>query len=157
MSKRLEGEADKLLASSGLLPLLHQYGHVEFVGSYPLGLMTCADIDMHISRKKAFTKAEVLKTQACIIAKTFFTGSGYYFSDWFSGWRKKNQNLPHGHYLGLAAVCRGQGWKIDLWFMSDAEQHRRRHERVDMRDVNLTITQKVTMMRFKRYLLTFPH
>lgn len=144
----LQRNARKLLASSHLLQLLGRYGDVELVGSYQVGLMTHEDIDLHISRKKAFTQAEILEIQKCIAAKRSFTSSGYYFSSW----RKKSATLPHGYYLGFRTVYRGQTWTIDMWFMSDAEKATRRHERIDMRNVELTITQKVVMMRCKRYL-----
>lgn len=147
-SGELQGDARELLASSGLLSLLRQHGHVEFVGSYRLGLMTHGDIDMHITRSKMFTKAEVLKILMAIAAKTFFTS--YFFGDWYKS--GKNPNFPRGYYIGLKKMYRGCKWKIDLWFMSEAEQQRRDQERINMRHVTLTTTQKVTMMRFKQYL-----
>jgi hypothetical protein len=148
MGEELQGEARQLLASSGLLPLLRRYGHVEFVGAYRLGLMVHGDIDAHITKEKAFTKTQVLKILTDIIGKTFFTS--YYFGDWDKS--GKNPNFPRGYYIGLKKMYCGQKWKIDLWFLSDAEQRRRNKERINMCEVTLTTTQKVTMMRFKQYL-----
>jgi hypothetical protein len=146
-NKKLQRDADKLLASSDLPSQSRRYGHVEFMGSYRLGLMTHGDIDIHISRSKPFTKTEVLKTLTRIIAKTFFTS--YYFGDWYKS--GKNPNFPHGYYIGLKKMYRGQKWKIDLWFMSDAEQRRRDQGRLDLRNVKLTTTQKVAILRLKQY------
>lgn len=112
--------------------------------------MTHEDIDMHISRKRMFTKTEVFEMETHILAETFLTASGYYFSDRRNSGKKPN--LPYGYYLGLKTVHCGREWTIDLWFMSDAEKRRRRHERIDMRDVKLTTAQKATMMRCKRHL-----
>lgn len=153
-SNELQGDAQKLLASSKLLPLLSQYGRVELVGSYQLGLMTCEDIDIHVSRNKPFTKAEILKIQACIVAETTFSSSGYYFNSWLSDWRNigKGRNLPRGYYLGFTTINYEPKWKIDIWFVSTTEQSRRRHERIDMRNVQLTTTQKVMMMQCKLHL-----
>jgi len=147
-SKKLQGDADGLLASSGLPTLLRRYGQVELVGSYPLGLMTHGDIDMHISRNGGFTKWEVLKILARIVVQTPFTRSGYYHCDQRNS--KKNPNLPYGYYIGLKTTYCGQKWTIDLWFVGTELQHGLK--RIDMRNVELTDAQRVTIMRLKRYL-----
>lgn len=146
-SKELQGEASKLLSSSDLLSLLRRYGHPEIVGSYQAGLMVHGDIDIHISRSKMFTKTEVLKILTRIIGKTFFTS--YFFGDWYKS--GKDQNFPHGYYIGLKKMYCGQKWKIDLWFMSEKENRRHDQKQIDVSTIELTIAQKITIMRLKQY------
>jgi|GEM_PF-511435 len=146
-SKRLKGDADQLLASSGLLSILDRHGEIKLSGSYPAGLMVNGDIDVHIVRKKMFTKAEIRKILTSIIANTMFTS--YFFGDWYKS--GKDPNFPHGYYMGLKKVYHGQKWKVDLWFLDQAQQDRIDRERLNIGDLRLTPAQKILILRLKQY------
>ncbi|MFA6601453.1 MAG: hypothetical protein WCT02_01140 [Candidatus Paceibacterota bacterium] len=148
LSKKLKGDADRLLAWSGVLSILGRHGEAKLTGSYPVGLMAHGDIDVHIVRKKLFTKAEVLGILTNIISTTMFTS--YFFGDWYKS--GKDPRFPHGYYIGLKVVYRGRKWKIDLWFMSHMEQNRQNRDRLDIADTELTDAQKITILQLKQYL-----
>lgn len=146
-SKRLKGDADQLLASSGILSILGRHGEVKLIGSYPVGLMANGDIDAHIIRKKMFTKVEVLEILTAVIANTMFTS--YSFGDWYKS--GNDPDFPHGYYIGLKKVYRGRKWKIDLWFLDQAQQHRIDRERLNIGNIQLTRAQRVLILRLKQY------
>lgn len=147
MSKRLKCDADQLLASSDLISILSRHGEVKLVGSYPARLMVHGDIDAHIVKKSAFTKAEVIRILTSIIAETTFTS--YFFGDWCKS--GKDSNFPHGYYIGLKVVYKGRKWKIDLWFLDERQQNRNDRERLNIGDIKLTPAQKSTILRLKQY------
>jgi len=148
MSKRLKGDADQLLDSSDLLSMLSHHGEPKLVGSYPAGLMVHGDIDLHVVRNKKFNKSEVLKILAHIVARTPFTQSGYYHCHWLNS--GKNPNLPRGYYIGLKTMYRDREWKIDLWFVSSAEQQRQ-EERLNICNIQLSHAQRITILCLKQY------
>lgn len=146
-SDKLKSLADELLTSSKLPQILKKYGQVRFVGSYAARLMMHGDIDIHILREKEFSKQETLDIFNDIVASTKF--NSYYIGDW------NNTNIhlefPYGYYIGLKTLIGDIKWKIDLWFVSTAEQNRFNGENMDVTKITLSEEQREAILSFKKY------
>lgn len=141
--------ADELIIESNLLSILKKYGEPIFVGAYSGNVMMSGDIDIHVIRSQRFTKKEVLDIYNDIFLKTQF--NSYYIGDW----NDTNQHIefPEGYYIGLKSFHSGEKWKIDIWFVSEAEQKRRDSDKtlLNIAKVILTPEQRASILEFKRY------
>lgn len=146
-SNKFKKLADELLASSKLPKILEKYGQVRFVGSYAAELMMHGDIDIHIIRDKEFTKQETLDIFNDIVASTRF--NSYYMGDW------NNSNIhpefPFGYYIGLKTLVGDIKWKMDIWFVSIAEQNHFDKEHLDITKLALSDEQREVILTFKKY------
>ncbi|MFA6554116.1 MAG: hypothetical protein WCS89_01260 [Candidatus Paceibacterota bacterium] len=146
-SNKFKSLADDLLASSKLPQILEKYGQVRFVGSYSAGLMMHGDIDIHILRDKEFTKQETLNMFNEIVASTKF--NSYYIGDWNDS--NVHPKFPYGYYIGLKTRIGDIRWKIDIWFVSIAEQNRFNKENMDVTKLTLSDEQREAILTFKKY------
>ena len=108
-SAQLQGDADSLLASSGLVPLLKEFGHVTFQGSYLYRLMTVPDIDIYVTSPRA-GREQARTILLRLIDQAFW--NAFFFGDWV---QFHHEGLPTGFYLGLKHTFRDKRWKIDIW------------------------------------------
>ncbi|MFA6294895.1 MAG: hypothetical protein WC666_00535 [Candidatus Paceibacterota bacterium] len=139
--------ADELLVSSKLPQVLEKYGQIRFVGSYAAGIMMHGDIDIHILRDKDFSKQETLDMFNEIVASTKF--NSYYIGDWNES--NLHPEFPYGYYIGLKTRVGDIKWKIDIWFLSIAEQGRFDKENMDVTKIALTDEQREAILTFKKY------
>ena len=146
-SNRLKKLADDLLASSKLPEILAKYGDIIFVGSYAAGLMMHGDIDIHILREKPFTKQETLDIFNDLVALTKF--NSYYIGDWND--TNLHPEFPYGYYIGLKTQPTDIKWKIDLWFLSTAEQSKFDQKKLDITKIALSDDQREAILSFKKY------
>ncbi len=146
-SDKFKALADELLASSGLLQILDKYGKVRFVGSYAAKLMMHGDIDIHVLREKEFNKQETLDIFNNIVASTKF--NSYYIGDWND--TNTHPEFPDGYYIGLKTRIGDIKWKMDLWFLSMAEQDRFDRENMDVTKITLSEEQREAILMFKKY------
>lgn len=110
MAEALRGEADELLARTGLLALLLEYGRPHVSGSYGLGLMTWRDIDIYLELDQpdlaSFLELGCRIGQALRPRKLSFTDHLHFAST----------EVLAGLYWGIQTKELSQGgWKIDLW------------------------------------------
>jgi hypothetical protein len=146
-SDKFKELADELLSSTKLPQILEKYGQVRFVGSYAAKLMMHGDIDIHILRNKEFSKQETLDIFNDIVASTKF--NSYYIGDWND--TNIHLEFPYGYYVGLKTLIGDIKWKIDLWFVSTAEQDRFNRENMDVTKIALSEEQREAILIFKKY------
>lgn len=146
-SNKFKSLADELLASSKLPQILEKYGQVWFVGSYAAGLMMHGDIDIHILRDKEFSKQETIDMFNEIMASTKF--NSYYIGDWNDS--NVHPEFPYGYYIGLKTRIGDIKWKVDIWFLSIAEQERFDRENMDVTKIALSEEHRETILTFKKY------
>jgi len=146
-SKKFKKLADELLASAKLTQILDKYGQVRFVGSYSAGLMMHGDIDIHILRDKEFSKQETLDIFNEIVASTKF--NSYYIGDWNDS--NIHPEFPYGYYIGLKTRIGDIKWKIDIWFLSIAEQEKFDRRNMDITKIALSNEQREAILKFKKY------
>lgn len=146
-SDKFKKLADELLASSKLLQILEKFGQIRIVGSYAAGLMMHGDIDIHILRDKEFSKQETLDMFNEIVASTKF--NSYYIGDWNDS--NVHPEFPYGYYIGLKTRIGDIKWKIDIWFLSIAEQERFDKENMDVTKIALSDEQREAILAFKKY------
>jgi hypothetical protein len=146
-SDKFKNLADELLISSKLPQILEKYGLIRFVGSYAALLMMHGDIDIHILREKEFSKQETLDMFNDIVASTKF--NSYYIGDWNDS--NVHPEFPYGYYIGLKTRIGDIKWKIDIWFLSNAEQERFDKENMDITKLTLTDEQREAILSFKKY------
>ncbi|MEI7463436.1 MAG: hypothetical protein WCK03_03515 [Candidatus Taylorbacteria bacterium] len=146
-SSKFKKLADELLASSKLLQILEKFGQIRIVGSYAAGLMMHGDIDIHILRDKEFSKQETLDIFNEIVALTKF--NSYYIGDWNDS--NVHPEFPYGYYIGLKTRIGDIKWKIDMWFLSIAEQERFDKENMDVTKLTLSDEQREAILTFKKY------
>ncbi len=146
-SNKFKSLADELLAFSKLPQILEKYGHVRFVGSYATGLMMHGDIDIHILRDKEFSKQETLDIFNEIVASTKF--NSYYIGDWNDS--NVHPEFPYGYYIGLKTRIGDIKWKIDIWFLSIAEQDRFDRGNMDVTKIASSNEQREAILAFKKY------
>ena len=110
MAAELREEADRLLAGSGLMTLLREYGQPHASGSYSLGLMTWRDLDIYLELDPPdlhrFLDLGCRIGQALKPRKLSFTDHlNFASTEALSGlyWGIQTKELSKG------------GWKIDLW------------------------------------------
>ncbi len=146
-SDNFKSLADELLASSKLPQILEKYGQVRFVGSYAAELMMHGDIDIHILRDKEFSRQETLDMFNEIVASTKF--NSYYIGDWNDS--NAHPEFPYGYYIGLNTRIGEIKWKIDIWFLSIAEQERFDRKNMDVTKIALSDEQREAILTFKKY------
>lgn len=110
MAAELRRAADELIARTGLMPLLGEYGHPHVSGSYSLGLMTWRDLDIYLELDppdlQRFLELGCRLGQALEPRKLSFTDHLNFTST----------EVLSGLYWGIQTkeLSKG-GWKIDLW------------------------------------------
>lgn len=146
-SDKFKELADELLVSSGISIIMAKYGQVRFVGSYATKLMMHGDIDIHILREKEFSKQETLDIFNEIVASTRF--NSYYIGDWNDS--NVHPEFPYGYYIGMKTKIGDIKWKMDIWFLSIAEQERFDRENMDITKIALSNEQRESILIFKKY------
>ncbi len=146
-SEKLVKQGDQLLLDSKLPIILGKFGQIRFVGSYAAKLMMHGDIDIHVLRDKEFSKQETLNIFNEIVSLTKF--NSYYIGDWND--TNAHPEFPHGYYTGLKIIYADTKWKIDIWFLSIAEQNKFDEENMDITKVILTEEQRESILKFKQY------
>jgi hypothetical protein len=110
LASSLRAEADALMARTGILDLMAEYGRAHVSGSYSLGLMTWRDLDIYLEMSPPdlgrFLDLGARIGQALRPRKLSFTDHLNYPST----------EVLRGLYWGIKTdeLSRG-GWKIDLW------------------------------------------
>lgn len=146
-SHKFKSLADELLTSSKLPQILEKYGRVSLVGSYAAKLMMHGDIDIHVLRDKEFSRQETLEMFSDIVTSTKF--NSYYIGDWNDS--NVHPEFPYGYYIGLKTRIGEIKWKIDIWFLSIAEQERFDKENMDITKLTLSDEQREAILTFKNY------
>jgi hypothetical protein len=108
-ASKLQADADALLASSGLVALLKEFGHVTFQGSYLYRLMTVPDIDICVTSPQA-GREQARAILLRLIDQRFW--NAFFFGDWV---QFHHEGFPTGFYIGLKHTFRDKRWKIDIW------------------------------------------
>ena len=112
----IHAEADELLHSKGLLPILEEYGTVHVSGSYALRLMVWRDLDLYLTREQ-IGEAEFFELGGRICS--MLSPVRMQFRDTRNS---RVEGLPEGLYWGVyLGDERAGAWKIDIWEM-DPEQ-----------------------------------
>jgi hypothetical protein len=115
----IKKEADNILTTQGLLPVLESYGVPHISGSYSLGLMTWRDLDIYLEVES--------------ISEASFFGLGGKIAERFHPVKMSFRNevigkapgLPNGLYWGVyLGDERAGAWKIDIWAVSKTECRR---------------------------------
>ena len=115
----LKREADKLLADSGLLALLAEYGEVHLTGSYSYDLLTWRDID--ICLVLITLRAEIILDIAKRVAAIPHIGSMYYRNEYVM----RTRGNPEAFFLCVDFYLPGDiKWKVDILVADDAEVQR---------------------------------
>lgn len=142
-SKQFKKEADQLLQESGIIPVLEQYGQVQFTGSYEYDLMLSGDIDIYVINPKV-TKNLAVKALNEFIGQGFF--KGYLFYD-FEKYDLDDSRIK-GYYIGLKIPWQDRKWKIDIWF-TKGEPKRDRVLRKRM--ARLTGKERLQILKLKQF------
>ncbi len=137
--------ADKLLAESNLIEILHDYGEVDITGSYRLGLMMNGDIDIHVFVDQLDRESVTVLVSQLIRETSFFCCMFY---DWVN---YDNPGLPTGYYVGLKARVPGfnEQWKIDIWLVKEIRNSAK--EYMELVENNLTPEKKLTVLKLKEW------
>ncbi len=142
--------ADELIESSNIKALLSKYGEVIFKGAYAANLMMDGDIDIVIVGERDFTQDEILKIFNDLFLSTNKDFRSYYVrGNWDDVVR--GEELPFGDYLGMKTRINKKKWKIDLWFIGPNEEERLNKDRFDITKVEITDSQRETILKFKKY------
>ena len=105
----LQCDADALLQTSGLIPLLQRYGPVLIQGSYRYRLMTVPDIDLYVIGPYA-GRPQAKEILCELIDQGFW--NAFLFGDWV---QFQHEGFPSGFYVGLKRTFRDRRWKVDIW------------------------------------------
>jgi hypothetical protein len=146
----LRAEADTLLYTQGLHPLVSEYGTVHVSGSYALQLMTWRDLDLyleapHLTLEQFFELGSRVASQFAAW-KMFFTNHR----------QQPSAEGLQGLYWGirLGAVTAG-AWKIDLWAL-DTPICRERLAHTQQIAARLTPDSRATILALKTQLWNHP-
>jgi hypothetical protein len=146
-SKKYKEDAGIFLREKGLIEHLGNFGRVEINGSYLYGLMMSGDIDLYVVRDDPFSAEEMAEIFKLLYLKRKFKG---YFAlgDWYD--RRKGNEWPHGHYIGLKDNINGEKWGVDIWFVPE-EEFRAREEKNIIKNISLTEEQRRLILLLKKY------
>jgi len=118
-SRKLKAEADRLLAQSGLLSLLGEYGTVHPTGSYLYDLLTWRDIDLCLAVD--VLSHDVVLDIAKRVAAVPHVGSMYYRNELVM----QTQGNPQAIFLCIDFYLPGDArWKVDILVAQDREVQR---------------------------------
>ncbi len=116
----LQSEAKKVLDALGILTFLSEFGRVEVVGSYALGLMTWRDVDIDLAvdeiREDDFFQAVRFMFGRESIKRLVLADNRNVESD------LADRGIPASLYLGVfVAAVDGGEWKIDIRFVEGGD------------------------------------
>ncbi|MFA5742730.1 MAG: hypothetical protein WCX77_01725 [Candidatus Paceibacterota bacterium] len=146
-SKKYKETAAKFLQEKNLIEDLGNFGRVELGGSYSYDLMMNGDIDLYVVRNDPFSAEEMAEIFKFFYLKRKFK-SYFILGDWYD--RRKGNEWPHGHYIGLKDDISGDKWVVDAWFVSE-EEFKAREKKEIVKNVILTEEQKQLILLFKKY------
>jgi hypothetical protein len=119
----IKQQANKVLDSIQIIPLLAAFGEVQIVGSYALDVMVALDIDIHVVTEE-YTKTEFIKNihefieNHDNIAKSFIS-----HKRGFEEFATNLDVLPLGTYVGINVVYEGKFWKFDIWYYEQGDDN----------------------------------
>lgn len=118
---QLQREADELVDTLGLTPMLSSIGEPVRVGSSALGLMVRRDIDITVvcARLGPETLEEFAHIGALLMQKSDRVVKVSFRND--AGlWNREPDRYPDGYYINLAVEARdGAHWTVDIWAVDD--------------------------------------
>lgn len=148
ISNKLKAEADVLLAQTGIVSDLKNYGEVHFCGAYAGNVMVHGDIDITVVRENPYSAEEVLDILKALYLKGKFR-SYFIKGDWDDD--RKGNEFPHGHYIGMKQRINGNKWKVDVWFIGKKEFESRKATSLDIGSVSLSNEQRELILEIKKY------
>lgn len=149
MSDRYKKMADSFLAESKLLLVLEKYGRIEFEGAYAGNVMLHGDIDIKVIGDKDYISEDIF-----VVLKEIQNTSGesirslFIKADWDDP--RFGQQYPYGKYIGLKTLLNEERWKVDIWFISEAEAVREK-DVLDISRTDLTDEQRLQILECKQY------
>jgi hypothetical protein len=149
LSNKYRSIADEFLKTSRLLDVLEKYGRLEFEGAYAGNVMMDGDIDIKVIRYREFSTDDmfsILRDLHDICGDNF--RSYFLKRDWDDP--RIGAQYPYGRYIGLKAFVNEERWKCDIWFITEDENNRDRHQ-LDISQKEMTEQQRETILEFKKY------
>ena len=147
---RLHIQADKLLATTGLLGIFGRYGAVSPIeGSYGYGLMVYPDLDMQVITDHQLTKQEFAKMVSEFAAADFVRG--FSVAD-RANFATIHAGRPTGYWLGLDVPFENDRWGIDLWVQTP-EQASGDSDRYKEKLAHLSPEQVAAILAIKYHLI----
>lgn len=146
VNKKYQAEADRLLAETGLVESLEDFGQVHFTGAYRAGLMMHGDIDLYVVRKQPFSAEDVLEVLRQLYLADQFR-SYFIKGNWQDP--RMGREFPDGRYIGLKQKRDGETWKCDIWLLDQAEFEKRQAEGFNVADTEIKEDQKERILHFK--------
>lgn len=149
LSNHYKETADGFLRTSQLTSVLNKYGRIEYEGAYAWNVMMHGDIDIKVIRETDYTQDEMFT-----ILKDIYDTCGdnirslFIKADWDDP--RFGTQYPFGKYIGLKTFINDERWKIDIWFISEAETKRDRGV-LDISKVTLSDEQREKILEFKQY------
>lgn len=141
--------AQSILKASNLNKQLSSYGDVFIGGSYELGLMMSADIDIYVVNDN-FDWLKAQQVHQDLIGNKYF--NLYTIANWYNTkYRlKKWQWLPKAYYLNLKTDAYGARWKLDIWLLTAKDYEKQKNDWVKKR-LNKDLTKSILAIKKARY------